>query len=59
MNVAFAGTVVATFYRIVKQTEHGVTVVLIVLGSIDTTLCGNMECARRGESWKQKALLTL
>ncbi|MPN24993.1 hypothetical protein SDC9_172400 [bioreactor metagenome] len=42
--VGFAGTVVAPFNRIIEQTVDGVTVVRIILGSIDTPLCSDRVC---------------
>ena len=44
VNVGFAGTVVSTFDRIVEETIHAVSVVLIVFGRIDTTLCCDGVC---------------
>ena len=48
INVGFTGAVVATLYGIVEQAVNRVTVVLVILGSIDTTLCGDGVCAARG-----------
>ena len=42
--VCFTGTIVATFYSIVEQTVNGVTIILIILCSIDTTLCSDRVC---------------
>ncbi len=39
--VGFAGTVVTALYCVVEEAINRVSVVLIVLCSIDTTLCGN------------------
>src|SRR5699024_5148942 len=47
VNVGFAGTVVATLYCIVAQTVYRVTVVLVILSSIDTTLCSDGVCTAR------------
>ena len=44
VNVGLTGAVVATLDGVVEQTVNGVTVVLIVLGCIDTTLCGDRVC---------------
>ena len=42
--VCFTGTIVATFYSIVEQTVNRVTIILIILCSIDTTLCSDRVC---------------
>ena len=47
VHIGFTGTVVATLHRIVEQTVNGVTVVLVILGRIDTSLCGDGVCAAR------------
>ena len=47
--VCFTGTIVATFYSIVEQTVNRVTIILIILCSIDTTLCSDRVCTT-GES---------
>ena len=41
VNVGFARAEVATLHRVVEQAVNRVTVVLIVLGCIDTALCGD------------------
>ena len=41
INVCFAGTIVTTFDCIVEQTVNRVTIILIILCSIDTTLCSD------------------
>ena len=48
VNVGLAGTVVTTLDRVIEQTIDGVVVVLIVLRSIDTTLCGDGVRTARG-----------
>ena len=45
INICLAGAVVATLYRIIKETINGIIIILIVLGSIYTSLCGNRVCA--------------
>ena len=42
--VSFTGTIVTTFYSIVEQTVNRVTIILIILCSIDTTLCSDRVC---------------
>ena len=41
MNIRFTRTEIAAFYRVVKEAVHTITVILIVLGTIDTALCRN------------------
>ena len=41
VHVGLAGTVVTTLDGVIEQAVNRVTVVLIVLGCVDTTLCGN------------------
>ena len=41
IHVGFAGTIVTTFDGVVEQTVNGVVVVLVVFGSVDTTLGGD------------------
>ena len=41
VNVGLARAEVTAFHCVIEQTVNRVAVVLIVLGSIDTTLCGN------------------
>ena len=41
VDVGLTGAVVATFHGVVEQAIHRVAVVLIVLGSVDTALCGD------------------
>ena len=38
VHIGLAGTVVTTLHRVVEETIHGVAVVLIVLGCVDTSL---------------------
>ena len=45
MHVGFASAEVTALHGIVEQTVNGVAVVLVVLGSVDTTLGGNGVCA--------------
>ena len=39
--IGLTGTIVTTLDRIIEQTVYGVTIVLIVLGGIDTSLCSD------------------
>ena len=41
IHIRLTGTIVATFDRIVEKTIYGIAIVLIVLCSIDTSLCCN------------------
>ena len=45
MHVGFASAEVTALHGIVEQTVNGVAVVLVVLGSVDTTLGSNGVCA--------------
>ncbi len=45
VNVGLTGTIVAALHGVVEETVNAVAVVLVVFGSIDTTLCGNGVCA--------------
>jgi hypothetical protein len=48
MNIRLSRTKIAPFDRIVEQAENAIAVVLIVLGSVDTTLrCDTVGPARR------------
>ncbi len=48
IDVGLAGAVVATLHGVVEQTINRVAVILIVLGGVDATLCGNgVGAARR------------
>ena len=48
IDVGFASTIVTTLDGVVEEAIDGVAVVLIVLGCVDTTLCGDGVCAARG-----------
>ena len=48
VHICLAGAVVATLHGIVEQAVNRVTVVLVILGGIDTSLCGDGVCAARG-----------
>ena len=48
IDIGFAGTVVTTLDGVVEKTVNGIIVILVVLGSVDTTLCGNGMCTTRG-----------
>ncbi len=41
VNVSLPCTIVTTFDRVIEETVDGIVVVLVVLGCVDTTLCGN------------------
>src|SRR5690606_12145200 len=43
-HICLTCTVVTTFNGIVEQTENGVTVVLVIFSSVNTTLCRNRVC---------------
>ena len=47
VNVGLAGAVVAALNGVVEEAINGVAVVLIVLGSVDTALCGDRVGAAR------------
>ena len=47
VNVGFTGTIVTAFDGVVEKTINGVIVVLVILGSVDTTLRGNRMCTAR------------
>ena len=47
VNVGLTGTVVATFHGVVEKTVYRVAIILIALGGVDTTLCGDGVCAAR------------
>src|SRR5207248_1898155 len=48
VNVRFSRTEIAALDRVVKQAEHAVAVVLIILGGIDSALrCDGMGATRR------------
>ena len=47
MDVGFTGAVVATLERVVEKSIHAIAVILVVLGCIDPSLCGNTVCTAR------------
>ena len=47
VDVGLTGTVVTALDGIVEQTVDGITVVLVVLGCIDTALCSDRVCTAR------------
>ncbi|MCY1562610.1 hypothetical protein D9M68_1000380 [compost metagenome] len=48
MYVGLTGTIVTTFDGIVEQAINAVTIILIVFGSVDTTLCCDRVRTTRG-----------
>ena len=47
VHVCFAAAVVTSLDGIIEKAVDGVIVVLVILGSVDTSLCGNRVCTAR------------
>ena len=47
IHVSFTSAIVTTLYGVVEKTIYRVTVVLVVLCSVDTTLCSDRVCTAR------------
>ena len=45
MHIGFAGTVIATFNRIVEKAINTITIILIVFCCVKTTLSSNGVCS--------------